>query len=305
MDFKKVSYGGWPNCYRLSNSILDLVLTADVGPRIIRFGFCDGVNEFKEFPEQIGQTGGDEWRAYGGHRLWHSPEAQPRTYFPDNFPVTVERHGERVHVAQPMETTTGIQKELDIRFVKGVAQVLVNHRLTNLGLWPVELSVWCLSVMQAGGVGILPLPPRGVHSPQSLLPSNTMGIWVYTDMSDARWTWGRRFILLQQDSRATTAQKVGLSNPEGWAAYARGKHLFLKQVTYQPGVSYPDMGCSVELFTNRDMQEIETLSPLTKLDPGQSVEHLETWTLLDGVPQPHTEAEVEKHVLPAIQPFIG
>ena len=29
---------------------------------------------FKEYDEQMGKTGGDEWRIYGGHRLWIAPE---------------------------------------------------------------------------------------------------------------------------------------------------------------------------------------------------------------------------------------
>ena len=88
---EKVEYKGWSNCVRLSNDLVDLIATTDVGPRIIRFGFVGGENEFKEYEDMMGQTGGDEWRTYGGHRLWHAPEVQPRTYFPDNAPIS-ERH---------------------------------------------------------------------------------------------------------------------------------------------------------------------------------------------------------------------
>ena len=62
-------YGGWDNCIKLENDEIELVITADVGPRIIRFGFKDSQNLFKEFSDQIGTTGGDEWKLYGGHRL--------------------------------------------------------------------------------------------------------------------------------------------------------------------------------------------------------------------------------------------
>jgi hypothetical protein len=64
-----INYAGWERCVRLSNGIVELVATMDVGPRIIRFGFIGGDNEFKEYPEMLGKTGGDEWRIYGGHRL--------------------------------------------------------------------------------------------------------------------------------------------------------------------------------------------------------------------------------------------
>ena len=52
---ERTQYGGWPNCYRLSNGTVELIATADVGPRIIRFGFTGGQNLFAEFPDQLGK----------------------------------------------------------------------------------------------------------------------------------------------------------------------------------------------------------------------------------------------------------
>ena len=40
---ERVEYGGWANCYRLHNDVVELIVTADVGPRIIRFGFVDRI----------------------------------------------------------------------------------------------------------------------------------------------------------------------------------------------------------------------------------------------------------------------
>ena len=96
-----VAYKGWPNCRRIANGQVELIVTADIGPRIIRFGFVGGDNEFKEFERMMG---GDTWRITGGHRLWHAPEEDPRTYFPDNHPVAVEQHAGFVRVIQPVET---------------------------------------------------------------------------------------------------------------------------------------------------------------------------------------------------------
>jgi hypothetical protein len=217
---KRVAYKGWKNCCRISNGKIELIVTTDVGPRVIRFGFVGGQNLFKEYPAQLGKRGGKKWRIYGGHRLWHAPEAEPRTYFPDNFPVAVEKRGSTVRFIQPVETTTGIQKEIDIKLSAGNRVELV-HRLRNTGHWAVELAPWSVSVMAEGGTGIVPLPPRGTH-PEDLLPGNALVIWLYTDMTDPRWTWGRKYILLKQDSTPTVKpQKLGALVPDGWAGYAR------------------------------------------------------------------------------------
>ncbi len=58
MQIEKVTYRGWQSCYRMKNDLVDLVLTADVGPRVIRFGFSGRENEFKEFEAEVGRTGG-------------------------------------------------------------------------------------------------------------------------------------------------------------------------------------------------------------------------------------------------------
>jgi len=46
LKIEKMAWGGWANCYRLSNDEVDLILTSDVGPRIMRYGFVDGQNVF-------------------------------------------------------------------------------------------------------------------------------------------------------------------------------------------------------------------------------------------------------------------
>jgi hypothetical protein len=296
---ERIAYSGWQRCYRLTNDLVDLIITADVGPRVIRFGFRDGDNQFWEDPDLLGRTGGGEWVNYGGHRLWHAPEAQPRTYAPDNGPVRVEERDGVGHFIQPVEPSTGIQKSMEIELDPDVARVRVTHRLRNTNLWPVTLAPWALSVMAPGGTGILPLPPRGTHAEQ-LQPNTRLTLWAYTDMSDPRWSWATRYVLLRQDAQADTPQKVGSYVPQGWVGYARANALFVTVFTPAPRVDYPDMGANAELFTNSHMLEVETLGPLAEVAPEAQVSHVETWHLFEGVPQPETEGDVVAQVEPLV-----
>jgi hypothetical protein len=59
--------------------------------------------------------------------------------------------------------------------------------------------------------------------------------------------------------------------------------LFVKTFRHIADAPYPDFGCSTEVFTNADMLELETLSPLTKLQPDEALEHEERWHLFRGV----------------------
>ena len=280
---ERVAYGGWDECYRLSNGIVEVIATAQVGPRLIRFGFVDGANEFAEFADQLGKVGGDEWRIYGGHRLWNAPEHPERTYYPDNEPIKVRIVDEwTLELTQPTEKTTGIQKRLRVSLSPDAAQVTVKHILINRNLWAIKLAAWAISAMAPGGMAILPEPPFIPH-PEKLLPARPLVQWHYTDLSDPRWKCGRKFILLRQDPNRPEPQKLGLANLAGWCAYAKGERLFVKTFRHLADAPYPDFGCSNEVFTNADMLELEPLSPLTKLQPDEALEHEERWHLFQGV----------------------
>ena len=44
-----VKFNGW-DCIRLSNGIVEVLVTRSVGPRIIRYGFVGGENVLCEIP---------------------------------------------------------------------------------------------------------------------------------------------------------------------------------------------------------------------------------------------------------------
>ncbi|PYJ52637.1 MAG: hypothetical protein DME82_16060 [Verrucomicrobia bacterium] len=85
---ERIPYRGWNTAYRLSNGTVELIVLADVGPRIISYRFIGGENQLHEVEADTGQLGRSDFRLYGGHRLWVSPELES-TYFPDNVPVEV------------------------------------------------------------------------------------------------------------------------------------------------------------------------------------------------------------------------
>lgn len=299
----KTQYGGWPNCVRLANDEIELIATTDVGPRIIRLGFVGGENLMKEFPDQMGKTGGDQWRIYGGHRFWHAPEEMPRSYAPDNFPIDVSEKDGGVILSQPVEETTGMVKELEITLDSDTNHITVIHRLTNRNLWRVEAAPWALTVMAQGGTAIFPQEPFRPH-PEYMLPARPLVLWHYTDMSDPRFTFGEKYIQLTQDPKARSKNKIGMLNAQEWAAYCVRGVVFVKRFLCVPGARYPDFGCNSECYTDADMIEIESIGPLSEIAPGESVEHMEDWYLFKAEVG-DTEEEIDEQLMPLVAQVVG
>jgi hypothetical protein len=290
VKIQKIPYGGWKNCVQITNDLVDLIVTTDIGPRIIRYGFIGQANEFCEIVSQKGLTGGDQWRIYGGHRLWHSPEDKKRTYEPDNGPVIWEEFEDGIITKQNIELYTGIQKEMEISLDPENTSVKILHRLTNRGLLPAELSVWSISAMATSGKEIIPLTQRNT----GLLPNRLIVLWPYTELNDPRMHFGKKHIALQQDPCIEQPLKIGISNENGWGAYFNHNHLFVKYYTHHMQARYPDFGVSYETYANDFMLEMETLSPLIMIEPNSLAEHIEKWELFDNVPMPtNDETEID------------
>jgi hypothetical protein len=303
-----VEYRGWKNNLLLSNGDVELVVTLDVGPRVIAYRLPGGFNVMKNYDDQMGKTGEAEWQIRGGHRFWLAPEDLTRTYFPDNRPVRWEQIGP--HAARftpPPEAEYGIQKEMTLALGPKGTRVTVTLKVTNVGTAPTELAPWGPTVMAPGGVEIIPLPPKSPHpghpsnarSPADYAPNQELILWPYFDFADTRWTFGTKYVFLRQDvTRGPT--KIGLAHREGWVAYLNSHTLFVKRFDYREGADYPDRGTRYQTFSYEEMLEMETVGELVTLAPGQAAELVESWELYGDVPEVRTEADVDRVIRPLL-----
>lgn len=300
VKIEKTAWSGWPNCYRISNGDAELIVTSDIGPRVMYYGYAGGQNFFWVMPEGAGKSGEPAWVARGGHRIWIGPEDIRYTYPPDNSPVKVEIKGGALVATEPVEKETGIEKQIEIRLAPSGSAVTVIHRLTNRGVMPLEFAPWALSMMAPGGHGVSGFPPRGTH-PEMLAPTNPLVMFAFTDLSDPRWTWLKKYFVLRQDPKNAVPMKIGSYNPKTWAAYFLNNEIFLKRYDADPSRTYPDFGCTFETFTNANFLELETLGPLQKVAPGATVEHVEHWSLHKAAgPKAWTDAELDRILLPVL-----
>jgi hypothetical protein len=141
--------------------------------------FAD-LSNFSPIPTPYG-----DFHFHGGHRLWHSPEAMPRTYAPDTGELIITDLPNSVVLETQTEPGTGIRKRIEIQLAADKPCVTLTHTLINDGLWPVELAPWAISQFRLGGTVILPMPVGNVD-PAGLLANRQFSFWPYTRINDPR-----------------------------------------------------------------------------------------------------------------------
>ncbi len=265
----------------LSNGALRLEYLATAGPRLVRL-FLSGrpENQLAEVPGWGWDTPHGRYRPHGGHRLWCGPEDSLHTYVPDDEGLTVEELPDGVRLAGPAEPPTGIRKSIVVRLDGSCPALTVQHIIENSGIAPLELAPWAITQLPLGGVALLPqaLPAAQANGPR---PNRNLVLWPYTRLDDGRLHLGDNIHWVSARPRPAPL-KVGCLSDRGWAAYYRSGVLFCKRFAVQADRPYPDMHCNVEIYCNDRVIELETLGPLTRLEPGETVTHAETWEWYSG-----------------------
>jgi len=275
-------YYGLPTCI-IRNKHLRLEFLAEAGPRIVRLMLAGSdENQLAEAPDVHWTTPYGEYFLRGGHRLWHAPEAVPSSSVPDNSGLVIEEllNG-AVRLSQPPEPDTKIRKSLEIRLHDDRPAVTVCHELWNGGAWPAELAPWAITQMRLGGVAVLPQRVEPMDS-DGVVPNRHLVLWPYTHWQDPRLRLGDEFVLIEAQPQPSIF-KVGYLNHHGWIGYLREGALFVKRFEPCADQPHPDMSCNVEVYCNGRFIELETLGPLSRLEPSQSVTHVETWELYAGL----------------------
>jgi hypothetical protein len=237
------------------------------------------IRDFPPIPTPFG-----DFHFLGGHRLWHAPEAMPRTYIPDSD-LTLSDLPDGVILETQTEPGTGIRKRIEIHLAQDKPSLTLTHTLINDGLWAVELAPWAISQFRLGGTVILPMPV-GNTDPAGLLHNRQFSLWPYARINDSRLNLGDEFILFKADALLPPF-KIGYFNPHGWMAYWLDGVLFRKTFGAQAGLSYPDNNSNAEMYSNHLFVELESLAPLVRLNPGDSEKHVEIWDVFyDLAPLP-------------------
>ena len=272
-----MEFAGFPTG-RINNGILRIDYLKQGGLRLVRLILGDGgANLFAELPDLGWQTPNGYYRLLGGHRLWVAPEIKELTYLPEPVEIIEESILGGVRLTQAIDERSGLQKVMEVSLEPGKAAFTIRHILFNQGKKEITAAAWAISQFRLGGVVALPQPTTWADE-AGLLPNRSLVLWPYTRLNDPRLRWMEDYLMIRTEPVEKPC-KVGFSHPQGWIAYLLDGYLIRKQVAIQAGVQYPDMNSALEIYVNHRFIELESLSPLVQLKPGEHISHEENWSL--------------------------
>ncbi len=274
-------YHGRPT-RRLESAHLWLEALTQAGPRIVRLGLAGSAkNLLAETPDVSWDTPLGRYELLGGHRLWFAPEDPDLVAVPDSHGLVLTDEGTGIRLTGVPEPSTGLRRSISVHLDPDRPAVQVEHELLNVGNVAVELAPWSITQLPAGGLVTLPQPAAIVD--HVVRPNRILVLWPYTSWDDPRLD--PRDGELRIHAQPEGWLKVGSFIEAGWLAYDRDDVRFVCRFQPQPGMTYPDLGCNVEVYCGDGFLELEVLGPMANLAPGATVVLNQQWELSRIAPE--------------------
>lgn len=253
-----------------------LRIATHAGPRILGYARPGRPALFADLPEAtVSDPSVGTYRLLGGHRLWRAPEEPATTYQPDDDGVRIAHTDGTIELVGAPDSD-GVTKHILVRQQGEVT--IVDHRLENGGPAPVRTAPWAITQLTPGGTAILPQP---IGDPDARLPNRQLVLWPYTDLGAPEISFAGHTLRIEASRRASR-WKVGFANHRGWLAYHLDGELLVKWgPLHDDAQAYVDLGSSAECYRDQQFLELETVGPVTTIEPGRTVHHREAWLLLD------------------------
>ncbi len=291
------NYATWTNTVLLNNGLVEAVIVPPAG-RVLQFRFLgssDGA--FWENHNLYGQTATPtSWNtegSFGGDKAWPSPQSDwgwpPPSGF-DGSPYQVAITNGVVVLSSPEDPTYRIRvtRVIELKFDEPVLRITTTFQRTAATTWTnKQLGTWVITQLQE---------PMGCYVPVPQPSIFTNGYAQLGNGIPAQFRNTNGVISFTRDT--ATAHKLGFdSGVLVWVGTNVALCIDAPRLSGLPASSYPDGGCSTEIYTNPGTNapyvELESLGPLYLLPVGAQKDFVTTYTLFHRTQtDPDAEARI-------------
>jgi hypothetical protein len=220
---------------------------------------------------------------FGGDKVWPTPQDEfprlngrpwPPDHWFDGAVFESEMGDGTVTLRGPVSDYCGARLVREIS-LPGKGRVLIRQRMEkvrlarNAGLEPVPMTIWSVTQVRSPEQILFPL------NPESKFDSR---VYIFPQFPRAKQnvTVDEGIGVLVPSSQSS--QKVG-ADAGDWLVAIVDDVAIAQLFSWEAGAEFPDGGLSLEVFTSWRYTELEILSPIHRMVPGESFSFSVAWDL--------------------------
>jgi hypothetical protein len=280
IQISQITYHGWPHSYRISNGKVQAVVVGAIG-RVMQFQFVGGDNVFWQDRSLDGKSpdpSSKQWTNFGGDKSWPSPQDEwskmighgwpPPAGF-DAVPYEPLEDGEFALIS-PVDPSYGIRVRRRIKLDPADSRMTITTTYEKVSGAPLKVGVGVITQLRDPERLFMVLPK------QSRFPEG----YVLLQFSPPEGVSVKDGLVSLRRGRKTSTQ---IGSDADTLLWMDEQYVLRIDSPRVPGAEYADQSTNTTIFTSPDPQayvELESFGPLTVMNPGERIEHTNSYTLL-------------------------
>jgi hypothetical protein len=298
LKVRTFQYHGWKDSVEITNADCRVVVVPEIG-RILHYGFRDGDNVLWENPALSGIRlpdpgagafpGTTEWLNFGGDKVWPMEQGRwqavngsawpPDPWF-DGAPHVFRPLPDGCVITSPVSRFNGGRSVREIRLAASGTRLTVRQRIEKIrpvpsdASGPLSFTNWNVTQIRRPDCILFPAVPGDPSRP-----------WFHdyifegvsaSDCVRKRPGPGKKTCVFTPDP--VRPLKIG-ADADGWVAGLSGLNLMVERFERFPEAAYPDGGLTIAAYSCPDYAELEVMSPMAALGPGETLTFDISWEL--------------------------
>jgi hypothetical protein len=293
VEVSLIHYNGWPDSIQIENAETVLIVVPAIG-RIMHYQIKNHKNVLWQDRLLDGQLipeegtsyddGPPKWFNFGGDKVWPTEQSEfpkingfawPPDYYFDGSRHQFEILPDGVRMTSPVSRFCGARVIRTIRLDAAGSGVRIEQSLEKVSLVhskdvePIEFTIWSVTQVQNPKRILVPINPKSQFAAGYYTFPNRYKVSDNFSTGDGVGSFipSRKF-----------PQKIGVDSGN-WLAAVWDDQVFAQFFKMDDKGRYPDGGLPVEVYTSPRYTELELLSPLKSLKPGESIHYSIRWEL--------------------------
>ncbi len=270
----------------ITNGIVRLAVSPAAG-RVVSFGYAGGENLLWINQDSIYDppTVADAYYNIGGDKLWVAPQPLWKNAFGhDTWPpdgvldgqawTLVEQAADSLTIQSPESADYGVVVRRTFELPPKKSQAVITNAILRLRANPHPLQIWTVTQINEPLAAVLDVAADAPEMPTAFIkmtdetPAKVEGyVQTLGEGGAIEWT--------QQGNAHAKLGSLGR-----WVAGVYDGMIFRQSTDFDPNGAYPEAS-SVQVYRAGDYTELELLSPLIQLAPGETLTNTVTWALVE------------------------
>ena len=278
-----IDYRGYSDCIKISNNNTTVIISPRTGGRILSYSL-NGEDIIYHDSLQDGKTFLD-WTLVNfdwcGGRFDYGPEKYVTNRHASTWSGAwdvIQKTNYSVKIVSQPDFLLGIISYREFIISPDNSSLTIKSTMRNFSKEEVGYYFWSRTLVKAGGELYLPIRKNGFYEQKG------WGQFIWNPDRIAKDTINKQITVkndvLRFKGNESQTTKGGADGMEGWMLYKRGEIVFKKEYKCYPTASYKASENMTAIFyANNSFVEIEPVSPLYSLNPGEQAFFEEHWML--------------------------